>query len=74
MMNQTEQLHPQVVGREGLTDPSYRLALVLATLSLLVTGIWLLLTALAARLLDSRIDECERSLHQILWEREHGHA
>lgn len=74
MMNQTEQLHPQVIGRQGLTDPSYRITLLLSTLSLIVCAAWFLLTALANRLIEAKTDDCERKLQQILWEREHGHA
>lgn len=36
LLDRTEQLHPEVVGRMGLKDPRYTMALILSTISLLL--------------------------------------
>ncbi len=61
IMNQNEQLHPQVVGREGLQDPSFKYALLIASLALITFGFNMLLVRLGNRLLEQEILNLHRA-------------
>jgi len=72
MMSQNEQLHPQVVGRQGLTDPSYKVAVAVSAFALIFTGCWLVVTALSSKLLDAKLQLRRREYDQLRWEWENG--
>ncbi len=74
LMNQAEQLHPQVIGRQGLTDPSYRLTLAVSTVALITVALWLLVSSFVSRLLERETERAERAVNNLQWETKHERA
>lgn len=64
-LDRTRQLHPEVVGRMGLKDPRYSMALILATVSLL------LFTVILIRI-QYRVFKVQTKVRQIREERIYG--
>lgn len=60
IMNQNEQLHPQVVGRGGLGHPSFKYALLLASISLIIFSFNMLMLVLANRVLENEVLNLQR--------------
>ena len=72
MMSQNEQLHPQVVGRQGLTDPSYKVAVAVSALALILTACWLVVSSLSSRLLEAKLQSRRREYDQLRWDWDNG--
>lgn len=61
LLAQSEQLHPQVVANQGLTDPRYILAFVVANAAMFAVGTWLFVMKLGNVLLRSEILQAIRT-------------
>ncbi len=59
MLDQSQQLHPQVAANQGFTDPRYLQALLVASLSLICFSLWLCKLRLVQILMDERIEDIE---------------
>ncbi|MBP9837137.1 MAG: cytochrome c biogenesis protein CcsA [Proteobacteria bacterium] len=64
IMNQNEQLHPQVLAKQGLTVSSYKYALLVSTLALLITATWLMLVKIGNLLLEYEIFQLNINLQK----------
>jgi len=59
MIDQAEQLHPQVTASQGLADPRFIQTLMVSMLALSLLSLWMCLIRLNQNLLGWRIDELE---------------
>ncbi len=57
LLDHTQQLHPEVVEKQGLKDPSYWYTFALTNVSLLLFALWLLSLATTALLLSRQTEE-----------------
>ena len=64
LLDHTQQLHPEVVAKQGLRDASYKYTFAAAVLSLLFFSAWLIIVKLGNILLREKIDKAvlQRSL------------
>jgi hypothetical protein len=59
MIDQSEQLHPQVTANQGLADPRFVQALMVSILALSLFSVWLCFIRVNQILLAWRIEELE---------------
>ena len=53
LLEQTEQLHPEVVAKQGLQDSSFIYGLLYSTIALFFLGLWLLVVSLQVKLAEN---------------------
>lgn len=59
LLSHREQLHPEVVAKQGLADPRFGTALLLAVLALSMFSTWLLCLKVVQKILDARLRNLE---------------
>lgn len=65
LLDHAEQLHPQVVGRQGLTLAGYQQGLLLGILAMLALSVLLLIIRLRSLTLEEKVRELEHQLHFV---------
>ena len=59
LLDQTQQLHPEVVAKQGLGDSRFVFGLILAIIAVAVLSLWLLIIRLTSGLLAERVRQLE---------------
>ena len=65
LLDQSQQLHPEVVAKQGLRDSSFVYTLILANVSVIVLSIWLMITKLQTVLLEHECQRIERRVRTL---------
>ncbi|MFN8388851.1 MAG: cytochrome c biogenesis protein [Bdellovibrionota bacterium] len=68
LLNEHEQAHPQVIARQGLADPSFKYALILSIVSLLLVALWLWAVNAVRLLLAAERNAVTREIRNLRWE------
>lgn len=68
VLAQNEQLHPQVVAREGLQDPAYVWALLVSMVALTLVGLWWMIVRMGAILLEAELLALQRATSNVVVE------
>jgi heme exporter protein C len=66
LLDRSQQLHPEVVAKQGLKDPRFVYALICANFAVIVTAFWFFIVKATSLLQAKKIEELERGQSQLI--------